>query len=512
MLAAIAGSSVVACSSDVTRGSSQGSASNEDLGSIGLRLVPVSGVTINSVNYVVTGTPAIPGTALPSGVLPTPGTASSFNFGVQVPVGTGYTLSLTAASAETGDDVTCTGSVGPFNVAPNTPTNISVTLTCRDNSTGQFIAAVDVKTDACPRLVADYVVAIPAAADVGKNIDVNALGHDLDGKTVKYAWSIPAANASVGSFAAPAAQATTFACQHQGTNVPVTVTMSNGECSRPLLTTVSCNDVLCGNGVLDPGETCDKGIPAGQPGGGAFGCPANCQFTCGNGVVETPAEQCELPNGVPTIDCTAQCRTRVPACGDGFINGTEQCDGTLIPAGEPAGTTCNPDCTLNVPKPAVCGDGIVNGTEQCEPPSSETCADTCLTVATAACVACEQAGACAAESDACLNFTGADRANCFAAETCIKAQGCGKGANTLTSCFCGSLSTANCIAAPNSGAGAPDGVCAAVLRAAMSVGGDTPTNAQVLTRFIDESVPGGAGVSRYNCEKADPACINICGF
>ena len=82
MLAAVAGSSVVACSSDVSKGPSESSHANDgSIGSIGLKLVPVSGVTINSVNYVVTGTPAIPGTALPSGVLPTPGTDKTFNFG-----------------------------------------------------------------------------------------------------------------------------------------------------------------------------------------------------------------------------------------------------------------------------------------------------------------------------------------------------------------------------------------------------------------------------------------------
>jgi hypothetical protein len=369
-----------------------------------------------------------------------------------------------------------------------------------------------VKTDACPRLVADYVLAIPGTTDVGKSIDVNALGHDLDGKTVKYAWSIPAASAAVGAFAAAGSQATSFACQHQGSNVPVTVTMSNGECSRPLLTTVSCNDVLCGNGVLDPGESCDKAIVAGQPGGGTFGCPADCTVTCGDGVVEAPAEQCELPNGVPTVDCTAQCRTRVPACGDGFINGTEQCDGVLLPAGAPVGSTCNADCTLKVPAQPVCGNSVVEAGEECDPNNSQTCSDKCQLVATTACVACEQNGACAALSDACLNFTGADRTACYAVQECITDSNCGDGANTLTSCFCGTLSTANCIAAPNTGAGAPNGACAAVIRSALSVGGDTPTNAQVLTRYIDESVAGGAGIARYNCDKADPACINICGF
>jgi hypothetical protein len=74
---------VVSCSSsDVSR--SDGSAKDDgNIGSIGLKLLPVSGVTINSVNYAVTGVPVTAGTALPSGVLPTPGTEKSFNFGVR---------------------------------------------------------------------------------------------------------------------------------------------------------------------------------------------------------------------------------------------------------------------------------------------------------------------------------------------------------------------------------------------------------------------------------------------
>ncbi|HYQ14413.1 MAG TPA: hypothetical protein VEQ58_01605, partial [Polyangiaceae bacterium] len=89
------GFAVQGCSADVS--SPEHSASSEsDAGRVSLNLVPVSGITVNSVNYVVTGTPAIPGTPLPSGVLPTPGNDKNFTFGIPVPVGTGYTLSLTA--------------------------------------------------------------------------------------------------------------------------------------------------------------------------------------------------------------------------------------------------------------------------------------------------------------------------------------------------------------------------------------------------------------------------------
>src|SRR5260221_56637 len=118
-----------------------------------------------------------------------------------------------------------------------------------------------------------------------------------------------------------------------------------------------------------------------------------------------------------------------------------------------------------------CGNGVVECGEGCEPQSSQTCSDTCQVISSDVCVACEQAGACVAESDGCLNFTGADRTNCFAVQRCIMSSNCADGTNTLTSCFCGALSTSNCIAAPNSGVGAPAGACAALIRTAMSVGG-----------------------------------------
>src|SRR5882724_6741322 len=237
LLAAVGGLAVQGCSSDIVSSSPAGQSAGVgegNTGTVSMNLVPISGVTINSVSYVVTGTPAIPGTPLPSGVLPTPGTSDNFTFGIPVPVGTGYTLSLTAVSAETGDDITCTGSHGPFDVTPNTSTGFPLTLTCVDNSSGQLVATVDVKTNACPRLIPDYASAIPGTANVGSNIALNALGHDLDGKVVTYAWSVTAAGASVGSFTGATTASPTFACTGVGTDVPVTVTLSNGDCTKPL--------------------------------------------------------------------------------------------------------------------------------------------------------------------------------------------------------------------------------------------------------------------------------------
>lgn len=524
LLAAVAGSMVVGCSgSDV---SPDRSARESDAGDVNLSLVPVTGITLNSINYVVTGTPAIAGTPLPSGVLPTPGTDDNFSFGIPVPVGTGYVLSLTASSAATDDDITCTGASAPFNVTPNSAASFDLTITCVDNTNGQLVATVDIATDACPRLIPKYASAIPSTANVGSNIAVNALGADLDGKPVTYSWSIPAANAGMGVFAAAGSQATTFGCAGPGNDVVATVTLGNGECTKKLTTTISCTSLTCGNGVLDAGETCDTAAIVGSPGYNAFGCPSDCTATCGSGGVEAPTEQCELPGGVPTADCTAECRTRAIQCGDGFLTTGEACDGALLPPGTPATQICSPTCTLIAAPVEQCGNATVGGTEQCDPgqtagvtTGSTTCSDDCKTISNAACVACEQGGACFEFSDSCLTNSNdfsarsaADRALCYDVQACITSTNCADGANTLTSCYCGPLATAACQAATPS---AVTGVCKDVIRAAMGTGtfGDGgPTNTEVLERFLSVDYAGGGAIARYNCDKASATCRPLCGF
>ncbi len=532
LLTAVAGSMVIACSgSEVPHGKSNAKVEG-DKGEVSLGLVPVSGITLNEVNYVVTGTPKIAGTELPHGKLPTPGTDDNFSTGIQVPVGTGYVLSLTADSAATDDDITCTGASAPFAVTPNSTTAFSLTLTCVDNSNGQLVATVNVDTDACPRLIPDYATAIPSTANVGSNIAVNALGHDKDGKPVTYAWSVAAADAAVGSFTAAGSQATSFKCNGPGADVKVTVTMGNGECTKKLDTRVSCTSLTCGNGVLDTGETCDVAAQPTLPGGGAnpaynpFGCPTDCTATCGQDGIELPTEQCELPGGVENGDCTAQCRNRPVACGDGWLSTGEQCDGNKFPAGTPEGTTCSATCVATAPS-IVCGDGAINGTEQCDPglnggvlTGSSTCSDKCKSVASQDCVDCEQGGACFEFSESCLTNgntgearTAADRTACFDVEACIQASNCADGANTLTSCYCGNLSTSDCQGAtPEAVAG---NACATVIRAAMGAGSYSDgkaTNKEVLERFLSVDFAGGAAIARYNCVKASATCRPLCGF
>lgn len=138
---------------------------------------------------------------------------------------------------------------------------------------------------------------------------------------------------------------------------------------------INCRLAICGDGFVQANvEQCDVGS-AKPPGHSDAVCDVGTSSTktcrwkyCGNGVLEG-SEQCDDGNNANGDGCTASCVREY--CGDGVDNnGTaEECDG-----GTAGSTTCNIDCTTS-----SCGDGIVNsqfvpagapGGEQCDPPSA----------------------------------------------------------------------------------------------------------------------------------------------
>ncbi|HXU61643.1 MAG TPA: hypothetical protein VN962_08085 [Polyangia bacterium] len=189
----------------------------------------------------------------------------------------------------------------------------------------------------------------------------------------------------------------------------------------------------CGNGIVDPNETCDTSIPAGMPGAcppatcddglactkdtrSGSGCTASCTHTeiataasvsdgccptganaatdpdcsptCGNGTVD-PGETCDLalpPGAVGAcpsrLDCTAanacvlaqliSARTCSAICLRTPITLPMSNDG-CCPAG--ASNAIDNDC------PAACGDGIRGAGETCDvgirPPASGSCPVSC---------------------------------------------------------------------------------------------------------------------------------------
>jgi hypothetical protein len=507
----VACTAFVGCSSDskqkdiAKEGSSEGPA-----GHVGLNLIPVDGITINSVHYLVNGGTAPGGAAIPAveGDLPTPGSASNFSFGIPLRVGTGFSVSLTAESAETGDDITCTGSAGPFNVTPNTVSFVDITLTCVDNTNGSLVGRVRVVTDACPQLTVNYAVATPFEQNIGGTIQVLAQATDsgTPPKTVTYEWS---GGTGIGSFANPTAQNTSFTCTGAGENVLITVTANNGQCSETRQTVISCKLANCGNGQLDPGEQCDGSVP------GTVNCPSDCTVQCGDGAIEFN-EQCEPPN---TATCTGTCQTRPASCGDGFQTPPEACDPTATPTGAPPGATCNQDCT--VAQAAACGNSTVEPPETCDPPTAAQCSlvsgtvggvnlgQACTFHTTAACLACEQGSECIDIIDVGDTLTGVSPAGSPAAGVerrqlyyeaiqCARATGCGT--PQTQQCYCGTASTADCAA------GAGNGPCKAVLERAL----ETNVPSAIISNFQSLSRGGGVAMARVTCDRVN--CASACGL
>jgi hypothetical protein len=94
----------------------------------------------------------------------------------------------------------------------------------------------------------------------------------------------------------------------------------------------------------------------------------------------------------------------------------------------------------------------------------------------------------------------------------VQDSNCADDSNLVQHCFCGTLDTGACSAAPIAGNGAPNGACAAIIREALSQDGQVASSNDVLVHLIDETLPGGAGLARVNCDRQDPACIDTCGY
>lgn len=141
-----------------------------------------------------------------------------------------------------------------------------------------------------------------------------------------------------------------------------------------------CKKEGCGNGVVDPGEDCD---PPGSATASGTPCSASCKFeVCGNRVIDPDTnEQCDDGSGntdTPCTkpaysnppqtcsNCTTSCTIRTvvgPFCGD------HVCDAAL---GEDI-TTCSQDCM-------GCGNGAIDPGEECDSGSGNTDVD-CATPA-----------------------------------------------------------------------------------------------------------------------------------
>ena len=176
---------------------------------------------------------------------------------------------------------------------------------------------------------------------------------------------------------------------------------------------------------------------------------------------------------------------------------------------------------------STCGNKIVEGSEQCDDgldqgsvaPSGnvfgQVCSNTCSKVSTPACVACENAGLCAESLNNCLGsavtFNASQQTACFSVMRCVEQSNCFDGTGTLGACYCGTLDTGPCGAAPFTGAGSPNGPCVAEIKAGFPT---YTTNQQVLAGLLATDYPSGAAMQRLTCQKTadSSACLTACGL
>ncbi|MES1205401.1 MAG: hypothetical protein ABUS79_05640 [Pseudomonadota bacterium] len=234
--------------------SKKDSGRSDNVGSIGMAIVLSPGVVINSVTYSITGNGITPIT----GSVNVAGAGSTVSLLVQgIPAGNGYTLALNGTSVD--GLTTCMGTQ-TFNVVANQTTGVSVTLQCRGpNVTGGIM--VDGRFDNCPMV---NVTASPLTTGVGGVISLSAVGSDLDGDALTYAWT---GAPVVGTFNPANAASSSFTCTAVGPST-LTVTVSDGRCTSTNVVAVTC--VSAGGGTGGAG-TGGRGTGGANTGGANTG-------------------------------------------------------------------------------------------------------------------------------------------------------------------------------------------------------------------------------------------------
>jgi hypothetical protein len=202
-----------------------GDPADDNTGSIDMQLQIAPGVTINTVSWKISN--ATTGFVRTDSINVRLSNTLQFLAG-GIPVASGYTLMLTAASVD--GAFSCTGSAG-FNIASAAATPVGITLSCSTAAPGQGTIVVTGTTQICANL--DSVSASPLETTVNGPIALSATA-SAGSITPTFAWT-----ASAGTFDNPAIAAPTFTCPATPGPVTISVTASPSAPTCPNVTTQS---------------------------------------------------------------------------------------------------------------------------------------------------------------------------------------------------------------------------------------------------------------------------------
>jgi cysteine-rich repeat protein len=232
-----------------------------------------------------------------------------------IAAGTPWTLALEAASAD--GDVTCAGTAS-FEVLARQTTTLSTTLPCRSRSGAPLLGGPGQRCN----IIQSLAVA-PTQTAVGGTVELSVATAAGERLGLHHAWT-----GSGGSFSDAAAAHTRFTCQEAGEHA-LALRVWDDSCADRTTVVVRCTSLDCGNGRLDPDESCE-------------------------------------PPG--TSSCDPGCRN-IAGCGNTQIDPGEDCDDGNTASGDGCGAGCR--------RETICGNGLVEAGEDCEPPGTGACSSVC---------------------------------------------------------------------------------------------------------------------------------------
>lgn len=151
--------------------------------------------------------------------------------------GAGFTVSLRATTTDPEPSAAlggCTASIAGLDVAAGATARAQVfSWDC-----GGVSGYVPSSVAADCYWLADWTLVTRTSAAVGERIAIKAAARGLGGNQPSFAWSAP--NDDVGSFDSSTEPNAAFRCQAPAAAIPLTLSLSDGDCTQRVTQTVSC--------------------------------------------------------------------------------------------------------------------------------------------------------------------------------------------------------------------------------------------------------------------------------